>query len=62
MPPILSLLCLPDTGMALFPSAVSCSLKRERNGIVFLDIRFTPLFDVSTKERDQMDLGFPLYL
>lgn len=49
MPPILSLLCLPDTGMALFPSAVSCSLKRERNGIVFLDIRFTPLFDVSTK-------------
>lgn len=49
MPPILLLLCLLDTGMALFPNAVSCSLKRERNGIAFLDIRFTPLFDVSTK-------------
>lgn len=49
MPPILLLLCLLDTGMALFLNAVNCSLKRERNGIAFLDIRFTPLFDVSTK-------------
>lgn len=33
--------------MALFLNAVSCSLKREKNGIVFSGIRFTPLFDVS---------------
>lgn len=49
MPPILLLFCLLDTGMALFLSVVSCSLKREKNGIAFLGIRFTPLFDVSTK-------------
>lgn len=43
------LLCLSDIGMALFLNAANCSLKRGRNGIAFLAIKFIPLFDVSAR-------------
>jgi len=46
---VLISLCLLGIGMVLFLNAVSCSLKRERSGIAFLDTKFTPLFDVSIR-------------
>lgn len=56
------LLYLSDIGMALFLNAANCSLKRERNGIAFLAIKFIPLFDVSAKRKAYLPESLKLVL